>query len=222
MNEIRTTIIGGREVVLHSQPETEQDAWVLRTLKNKERGTFLEVGAYDGVYHSNTLTLEESFGWDGMLIEAVHEYAVAARRERKARVVEAAVGTNYTPEPFYVAGQWSGLKHSTRPNLLVEHEKRNNPTINLLTEPLACLLRWFRVPAVVDYLSIDVEGAEYPILKEYFRNPPTHFRCMTVEVGVGRDDLDKLVSLLEPHGYELCGARAWEAYFVNTKLLEAI
>lgn len=220
MSETRTTIIGGREVVLHSQPETEQDAWVLRTLKNKERGTFLEVGAYDGVYHSNTLTLEESFGWDGWLIEAVHDYAVSARHARKARVVEAAVGTHYWSEPFYVAGQWSGLKYNTRPNLLVEHEKRNNPTINLLTEPLACLLRWLRVPAIVDYLSIDVEGAEYPILKEYFKKPPTHFRCMTIEVGEHQDDLDKLVRLLEPFGYVLSGTRAWEAYFINPKLLE--
>lgn len=222
MNETRTTIIGGREVLLHSQPETEQDAWVIKTLKGKENGTFIEVGAYDGVYHSNTLTLEESFGWDGMLIEAVHEYAVAARYSRKARVVEAAISTDYTTEPFYVAGQWSGLKHSTRPNLLVEHEKRNNPTINLLTEPLACLLRGFRLPAVVDYLSIDVEGAEYPILKEYFRKPPTHFRCMTVEVGEHQYDLDNLVTLLEPNGYVLSGTRAWEAYFVNPKLLETL
>lgn len=219
MNETRTTIIGGREVVLHSQPETEQDAWVLRTLKNKERGTFIEVGAYDGVYHSNTLTLEESFGWTGWLIEAVPEYADSARVMRSASVINNAIGTDYTSVHFYVAGQWSGLKGHIRPNLVAGHLAHNNPVARIFTVPLASSLRCCRTPRVVDYLSIDVEGAEYPILKEYFRNPPTHFRCMTVEVGVGRDDLDKLVSLLEPHGYELCGARAWEAYFVNTKLI---
>jgi len=60
----------GRRVTYHSQPETEQDQWVLKTLRGKERGTFLEIGAYDGVLHSNTLCLERDFGWTGWLIEA--------------------------------------------------------------------------------------------------------------------------------------------------------
>lgn len=35
-----------------------------------ESGTFLEAGAYDGEFLSNTLYLEHEFGWRGVLVEA--------------------------------------------------------------------------------------------------------------------------------------------------------
>jgi len=38
--------------------------------KNKTRGFFLEVGAYDGEINSNTLFFEKSLNWTGILIES--------------------------------------------------------------------------------------------------------------------------------------------------------
>lgn len=210
----------GREVVLHSQPETNQDAWVVKTLNGKKNGTFLEIGAYNGVYHSNTLTLEQSYGWDGWLIEADCRYAEVARRMRKANVVEAAVAPTFDIQPFYLAGQWGGLSSYMRPNLLEGHLEHNNPLGYVFTEPLTNLVKLLRLPQVVDYLSIDVEGAEFPILRQYFNRPTTHFRCMTIEVGSDRDDLDNLRDLLEPYGYKLITTKAWESYWINPILLE--
>jgi len=131
----------GRRVTYHSQDETRQDQWVLHKLNGKEHGTFLEVGAYDGVYHSNTLTLERDFGWDGWLVEALPQPAEKARRVRRA-----------------------------------------------------------------------------PVLEAYFRNPPTMFRLMTVEIGIYGDDLDKLARLLQPLGYRLENVAAWESYWVHPGL----
>lgn len=219
-SERRNATVFGRMVTLHSQPETEQDEWVLRTLQGKTNGTFLEVGAYDGLYHSNTLALERDFGWDGWLIEAVMQYAASASSIRRAHVVHATIGAEERErETFYVAGQWSGLKDYTRPNLVAGHMNYHNPVVNVPTKPLAKILRFLRVPKVIDYLSIDVEGAEYPILKSYFADPPALFRCMTIEVGINRDHLSELCELLQPLGYRLDCLRAWEAFFVNPRLL---
>jgi FkbM family methyltransferase len=208
----------GRPVTWHSQPETEQDKWVLRTLAGKERGTFLEVGAYDGVYHSNTLCLEQHFGWTGWLVEAMMQYAAKAQWVRRAKIINLAVGPDERTLPFFVGGQWSGLKDYTRPNLLPGHATYHNPLVNVPTVPLQKILRLAQVPAVIDYLSIDVEGAEYPILKSYFADPPAMFRCMTVEVGLHQDHLPELCDLLRPLGYRLDMVQAWEAYFTHDEL----
>jgi hypothetical protein len=51
-------------------------------------------------------------------------------------------------------------------------------------------------PAVIDYLSLDVEGAEYFIMKDFPFDLYT-FRCMTIE-----RPKDALKALLEQHGYK--------------------
>ena len=41
--------------------------------KNKTNGTFIELGALDGVLYSNTKFFEDTLGWSGILI-APHPY----------------------------------------------------------------------------------------------------------------------------------------------------
>lgn len=213
----------GRRVTYHSQPETEQDRWVLKTLRGKERGTFLEIGAYDGVFHSNTLCLERDFGWTGWLIEAVSDYAARASRVRRAPVINCAIGPEDSGQPFYVSEQWSGLVNYTRENLVAGHVTHQSPVVTVRTLPLSTLVHDLRMPPIVDYLSLDVEGAEFPILEAYF-NPPTgrpttFFRCMTIEVGIYADQIQELCALLEPLGYRLDNIRAWDAYFIHPSLI---
>ena len=42
---------------------------MLVELLNREHGTFIEVGAVDGLFQSNTKLLEEQYGWTGILVE---------------------------------------------------------------------------------------------------------------------------------------------------------
>lgn len=42
---------------------------VLRLLEGKKNGFFIEAGALDGEYLSNTLELEARYGWKGLLVE---------------------------------------------------------------------------------------------------------------------------------------------------------
>ena len=37
--------------------------------KNKKKGTYIELGALDGVLYSNTKFFEDVLGWKGILIE---------------------------------------------------------------------------------------------------------------------------------------------------------
>ena len=214
------TLANPSPFTLHSQSETEQDAWVIRKLDAKRNGFFIEIGAFDGVYHSNTLALERELGWNGILIEAVPEYAARAAASRRAKVLNYAISPDSRKRDFYVAGPWSGLEEFTRPNLLANHAIFNNPRVTQPTVSLPIVLRAERLPEVVDYLSIDVEGAEYAILKNYFESSNARqFRCITVEIGDTQDELDKLIALLRPLGYRLDLVQAWEAYFVHKDLI---
>ena len=108
--------------MFHSQPETAQDEWVIWQLKAKHNGFFIEIGAFDGVYHSNTLVLERDFGWDGILIEANMNAAMKASKARKAKIIVGVVSDTGGWQPFYHAAQWSGLQAFTRPNLRAAHD----------------------------------------------------------------------------------------------------
>jgi len=47
-----------------------EDLFLYNTFfKNKQNGTYIELGALDGNLYSNTKFFEEQFGWKGILIE---------------------------------------------------------------------------------------------------------------------------------------------------------
>jgi len=46
-----------------------QDLWVLQMLDGKREGVYVEIGAADPVFMSNTKLLEEVFGWRGIGVE---------------------------------------------------------------------------------------------------------------------------------------------------------
>jgi len=60
--------------------------WILFLLDNKKNGYFVEFGACDGLLFSNTLLLEKSFGWDGILAEPNRSYHKQIRKNRRTRV----------------------------------------------------------------------------------------------------------------------------------------
>ena len=54
---------------MESYSQIGQDLWVQETLKNKKNGYFLDIGAHDGIYLSNTYLLEKNYNWNGLCIE---------------------------------------------------------------------------------------------------------------------------------------------------------
>ncbi|HEX4095955.1 MAG TPA: hypothetical protein VHX64_04460, partial [Caulobacteraceae bacterium] len=65
-----------------SKAQLYQDAWAHWTSGKKRGGFFVEFGATDGLFLSNTWLLETQMGWDGILAEPNPSYAEALKANR--------------------------------------------------------------------------------------------------------------------------------------------
>jgi FkbM family methyltransferase len=132
-----------------------------------EPGVFLEIGANDGFSQSNTYYLERVLGWHGVLIEPVPSLFRSCRRLRKHSVTfnRACVGPN-GPTQIDVAmlGLMSVALGLQEPGEETGRLGRRSPkTVTVPTATLSDLIDQAHEKSV-DFMSVDVEGAELAVL----------------------------------------------------------
>ena len=159
-----------------------QDIFVLNKLNFKENGFFIELGGDDGVRKSNTLTLEENYNWNGIVIEACKEMYNKCLQSRKCIVLNDCIYSEETEIDFLDAdGGPSGIlghdnksendKIIDRVGRTYKIEEKDGPVVlRKKTKTLNNILEENNAPQNIDYLSLDVEGAEYEILKNFSFN----------------------------------------------------
>ncbi len=131
-----------------------------------DKGVLVEVGAYDGVTHSNTLPLLRA-GWTGLCIEPVHKHYKECLRnlkDYKVKILNNAVGSAFGTLLMQSRGEWSTLSREygeivdTHPSGVGTADEETVKCATL-TEILANET-WKNI----DLLVIDVEGYEYEVL----------------------------------------------------------
>jgi FkbM family methyltransferase len=127
-------------------------AWCLANLELPASGTFVEIGASDGLENSNTFELEQ-LGWGGLLIEPDNRSVKKLRVNRPGAVIEhCAISVIEHDEGVFFQNQeptWSGLTE-------------NLPSIGRQTvhvRRLDTLLNQHQF-GTINLLSIDTEGTE--------------------------------------------------------------
>ncbi len=148
----------------------------------RRHGTFVEIGALNGRTFSNTAFFQEAMGWDGVLIESNSAlYAKlrrssgrcssarrvrGSRRRGEASCVHAAVCNSTLPVELVEAHAIGGLvNYSGKGTNCMQRRKRNHPrTVMVRCERLDAILQHEGV-AKVDFLSLDMEGAEDSVLQ---------------------------------------------------------
>eukprot|EP00966_Prymnesium_polylepis_P226246 5233283-Prymnesium_polylepis.1 len=173
-----------------------QDDWVLRTLGYKRHGFFVEIGAHNGEELSNTVVMERVYSWRGICVEASPTSFDVLRQSRSCMVSNATLGDGRRIVDFCDAGELGGIA--------VSGDQRTCTTQRRVqTVPLGSLLDEMGAPPVMDYLSIDVEGAELSILS-VFPFDRYAFHTITVEHNephVGPKYRADLRALLTANGY---------------------
>lgn len=154
-----------------------QDYWVCGEVFNgKEKGFYLDIGAHDGVYISNTYILEAKYKWSGICIEANPTTYSELKKNRNAICLNVCLDRTVGEVEFImrdVMGGITGLDNK-------DSDVKDNNAVKLKTLPLIDVLDSNNAPKIIDYLSIDVEGAEERVLAE-FDFQKYKFRCITIE-----------------------------------------
>jgi hypothetical protein len=163
-----------------------QDRWVVEEIfRGKREGFFLDLAASDGVAASNTLVLER-LGWNGIAIEADPIFASRLFANRSCQSIIACVDEDTREIEYLQNKKLGGIVASDTDNCheirsaLIEQKRAAGKIISMTTVPLASILDSARAPAIIDYFSFDVEGAETRILRS-FPFDRYSFLAMTIE-----------------------------------------
>jgi FkbM family methyltransferase len=164
-------------------------------------GFFVEFGASDGLALSNSHLLEKRFGWTGVLCEPSTAWYEALKQNRgciiDTRCVYSVSGEKISFSENYL-GELSAITAYAEPNasgIL----KRTTSSYEVETISLLDLLKEHNAPKFVDFLSIDTEGSEFEILKN-FDFQSYRFGAICVEHNFA-DTREKINKLLLASGY---------------------
>lgn len=181
-------------VEYHSQHR--QDKWVADfVFPDVRNGYFVDVGAGDGVRHSNTKALEDR-GWSGLCIDPFPTNMESRRCRVLTEVVSSEAGRIVL---FRKAGFLGGdVAHLN----LTKDWVSNQEVVELRTTTLGDLLARAEAPRFIHYMSIDIEGAELEALRSF---PFGEYRVgsFTVEHNWEEPKRTQIRELLTSHGYRL-------------------
>ena len=84
------------KLIKDSNSQSGQESFVLSVLKEKVSGTYLEIGAFDAKFLSNTYLLERQYGWKGFAVEIDPKLAKKYNKNRvNLCLAENAITLNY-------------------------------------------------------------------------------------------------------------------------------
>ena len=177
--------------------QLRQDEVVYRLLRSKRNGYFIDLAANDAIRISNTFALEHYHGWNGIAIEPNPIYW-SGLAYRNCTVVAAVIGQQTGIEmafkfPKSKPAPQGGLVGPTFDNH--DQSSKTNEDEMRYTITISDVFARFDTPSVIDYFSLDIEGAETFVM-EAFPFDQYRINVLTVE----RAD-KRLCELLQQNGY---------------------
>jgi FkbM family methyltransferase len=197
--------------LIFSKAQLAQDIFALAASGSEEPKYFVEFGAADGVFLSNTYLLEKRLGWEGILIEPARVWHEKLKSSRKCHIdfrcitsvsgeecdfleVRPSSSIDYSgPELSSLAryadnGDWAS---DIRAQCSVSYKVTSITLDDLLDE--------YAAPQEIQFLSIDTEGSEFDILSSF--SFARTIRSICVEHNHNEAQREKIRQLLGSKGY---------------------
>ena len=110
---------------MNSNSQSGQDIFVLKCLKEKQNGTFVEIGSNDPIKINNSYLLETKYNWTGIMVEYDNRYLNSYKqlRPNSYHVIQDATTINYK-ELFTTANLPINIDY-----LQIDLEVSNNSTL---------------------------------------------------------------------------------------------
>ena len=184
--------------LIDSKSQLIQDLIVLYHFDFKKNGTFVELGAHDGFELSNTHILENSFFWNGVLIEPVKSSFNKLINNRKTICLNKVVYNKKGNITFQedLISELSTIKEFSNSDL---HKRKKKIEYEIESITLNEIFKDYLNTHYIDFLSLDTEGSEYTILKELDHNE-YRFGLICVEHNF-TNNREKINTLLIKNGY---------------------
>jgi len=195
-----------------SHSQLGQELEVIKFYNNKEDGFFIEIGASDGLELSNTYLLETKYKWKGICCEPIPTKFEKLVKNRPNSICykEAVYNQSGLILQFDISNSYdllSGIsEHIDRYKSTVDN---NKTTIHVETISLLDVLKKSNAPSFIEYMSLDTEGSEFEILKNFDFEKYT-FGLIDVEHNFMEPRRTEIRNLLLSKGYIYKGENNWD------------
>lgn len=157
-----------------SYAQNFEDVILWRVLKDIEYGTYIDIGASDPTLDSVTRAFYDR-GWRGINVEPIDLIYHKLNLERPDDInLKVAIGSEVGNRKFYLIDNGNGL--STLMSNIAENHIQSGWNIKEIFVPVITLKELFStfVQGTVNFLKIDVEGAEEEVLlgADFINNRP--------------------------------------------------
>ena len=212
----------------HFKSQSGEDRKLLEWFGGLSNGTYLEIGGLDGMTFSNTYVFNKALGWKGVLIELSTQNFAELVKNRPNEIATINAGVcdekrilHYVEGRGATNGIWEFASQSFKDKWWTELTLDSPSVKPLECAPLADLLEPHVGPSFFfDFFSLDVEGAEFEILKaiDFSR---LGFGIILTEADE-HHTLKNLVlrNLLESKGYTFLMEYARSYWFAHGKFAE--
>jgi len=178
------------------------DLFVLQYLNFKRNGYFVEFGAANGKYLSNTYLMEKYFNWAGILCEPAKNFMIDLKKNRKCVIENLCVWNKSNDELEFIETDIPEHSTITKFSFLdkLGYLRKKGLRYKVKTITLNDLFEKHNTPNNIDYLSIDTEGSELEIL-ESLNHDRYKFNFITCE-HMYTKKREKIYNLLTSKGYK--------------------
>jgi len=204
--------------------QSAEDKYLLRWFENLCGGSYIEMGALDGVRYSNSHVFNKGLDWKGVLIEAHPGSYERLQHNRPNEIAKVHAGACLEERDLH----W--IKHTDKGTPVsgflefASEEFKNKFWMQELIDA-AELVRCRRLDNILrevvgksfhfDFFSLDVEGAELPVLQS-LNFDEYQFGVILVEADGTNERKDEAIkSTLERAGYRFVGLEKRSNWFVN-------
>ncbi|MEM1402811.1 MAG: FkbM family methyltransferase [Pseudomonadota bacterium] len=208
-----------------SKAQLRQDLLAYFYADRKKSGYFVEFGATDGVEKSNTYLLEREFGWSGILAEPNRSWHQELRSKRSVKIDERCVWSEGGEELEFAECENQEL--ATLESLLhSDLHRRSRRVINryrVQTVTLDELLLTHQAPKFIDFLSVDTEGSEAEIIRN-FDFSTWEFGFVCIEHNRRKESEDQIETTLSSNGYQRVGKAVskFDAWFIGPSIRRSV
>lgn len=190
--------------------------------KGIEKGTFLDIGAHDGVNKSNSFFFEKTLGWTGICVGPIPEVFDRLKSNRNCICVNAGVSDKNGVSKFWRIEGYSEMlsgivdnyneKHKERIEKEIKEHNGKKTEIDIKIYDINTLLKEYNF-SHIDYCTIDVEGSEEKILS-VLNEKEFDISVFTVENNYQDKTLRKL---MKSKGYKLESIVDFDDVYVKRK-----